>query len=441
MPTLASAYPAHIQTLQQRTRSALERSGLDALIIHSGQTKRQFLDDMDYPFKVNPHFKAWVPVVDNPNCWLVVDGVKKPKLIFYRPVDFWHKVPDAPSDFWVEQFELIFLAQADQVYRHLPRDMANMAYLGEHSEVAQALNIGHFNPDSVLSYLHYHRAYKTEYEFICMREANRIAVKGHQAAEQAFRVGASEFEIHQTYLNSTLQNEQELPYGNIVGLNENGAILHYMQQERRKPKTPRSFLIDAGASFHGYAADITRSYCFNQEGVFAELLSAMNALQKGLEAEIKVGQEYVDLHKLTHQRIAALLNTFDLVDMDPEEMVATGVSSTFFPHGLGHFIGLQVHDVGGFMADERGSHKPAPEAFPFLRLTRQLEANQIITIEPGLYFIDSLLEQQRSGEFKDRINWSLINELRPYGGIRIEDNLIVHEQGPVENITRDLGLK
>lgn len=440
MSTLASTYPDHIKTLQQRTRSALERTGLDALIIHSGQTKRQFLDDMDYPFKVNPHFKAWLPVVDNPNCWLVVDGVKKPKLIFYRPVDFWHKVPEPPTEFWVEHFELVFLTQADQVFRHLPRDMAHMAYIGEHSEVAEALNIGHFNPDGVLSYLHYHRAYKTDYEYLCLREANKIAVKGHEAAEQKFLAGGTEYDIHQVYLKATHHSENDLPYGNIVGLNEHGAILHYMYHERKLLEPALSFLIDAGASYKGYAADITRTYSFKSEGIFAELLAAMNALQKGLVEQVRVGQDYVALHKKTHHRIAALLNAFGFVDMDPEEMMATGVSSTFFPHGLGHFIGLQVHDVGGFMADERGTHKAAPEAYPFLRLTRALEARQVVTIEPGLYFIDSLLADLKEGLHGDKVNWSLVNEMRKYGGIRIEDNVIVHESGP-ENMTRDLGLK
>lgn len=439
MATLAATYPKHIQVLQQRTRTVLERTGLDALIIHSGQTKRQFLDDMDYPFKVNPHFKAWLPVVDNPNCWLVVDGVKKPKLIFYRPVDFWHKVPEAPNAFWVEHFELIFLTQADQVFRHLPKDMAHMAYIGEHSEVAEALAIGHFNPDSVLAYLHYHRAYKTDYELICLREANRIAVKGHEAARDSFLAGHCEFDIHQAYLKTTLQNEPDLPYGNIVGLNQHGAILHYMQHERKLLAPSLSFLIDAGATYNGYAADITRSYSFHSTGVFAELLAAMNALQKGLVEQVKVGQSFVDLHKQTHQRIAALLNTFGIVDMSPEAMLETGVSRTFFPHGLGHFLGLQVHDVGGFMSDERGTPKPAPEEHPFLRLTRTLEASQVVTIEPGLYFIDSLLEELKAGEHGAKVNWELVAEMRQYGGIRIEDNVIVHEHGP-ENMTRDLGL-
>ncbi|WP_087507494.1 Xaa-Pro dipeptidase [Neiella marina] len=440
MSSLEATYANHIATLQQRTADALARSGLEKLVIHSGQTKRQFLDDMDYPFKVNPHFKAWLPVVDNPNCWLVVDGVKKPKLIFYRPDDFWHLVPDAPHQFWVESFELVLLAQADQVFRHLPRDMANMAYIGEYVEVAEALGIGHFNPESVLSYLHYHRAYKTDYELSCMREANRLAVKGHEAARSAFLNGDSEFDIHLEYLDAVGHAEHELPYGNIIGLNENAAILHYMHQRHTAPDEHLSFLIDAGASYNGYAADITRTHCYRGHGTFAELLAAMNELQRSLVDQVLVGANYVDLHINTHRRIAALLNAFGIVDMEPEQMLAEGVSQTFFPHGLGHLIGLQVHDVGGFMADDRGTHVAAPEQHPFLRMTRKLEARQVVTIEPGLYFIGSLLDKLKATPHGDAVNWSLVNALRPYGGIRIEDNIIVHQSGP-ENITRDLGLK
>jgi len=102
-----ATYQQHIEELQARTREALQREGLDGLVIHSGQGKRLFLDDNHYPFKVNPQFKAWVPVIDNPNCWLVVNGVDKPTLIFYRPEDFWHKVPPEPNDFWSDSFEII----------------------------------------------------------------------------------------------------------------------------------------------------------------------------------------------------------------------------------------------------------------------------------------------------------------------------------------------
>jgi Xaa-Pro dipeptidase len=121
-----------------------------------------------------------------------------------------------------------------------------------------------------------------------------------------------------------------------------------------------------------------------------------------------------------------------------EQLVAQGVTSAFFPHGLGHMLGLQVHDMGGYSHDERGTHIAAPEAHPFLRCTRVLAANQVLTIEPGLYIIDTLLNQL-SATAKQAINWTTVDEMRPFGGIRIEDNVIVH-QDRVENMTREFGL-
>ena len=78
-------YKNHIAVLQERTATILQQQAIDSLIIHSGQLKMAFLDDHAYPFKVNPHFKHWLPLVNNPNCTLLVNGVDKPTLIFYRP--------------------------------------------------------------------------------------------------------------------------------------------------------------------------------------------------------------------------------------------------------------------------------------------------------------------------------------------------------------------
>jgi Xaa-Pro dipeptidase len=440
MDRLVNTYAAHINTLQLRTKSVLAREGLDGLIIHSGQAKRQFLDDMDYPFKVNPQFKAWLPVIDNPHCWLIVNGVDKPKLIFYRPVDFWHKVPDEPNDFWAEYFDISLLKSAELVEQQLPYDKEGFAYIGEYIEVAKALGFSAINPEGVLSYLHYHRAYKTEYELICLREANRRAVLGHQAAKDAFYASGSEYDIQHSYLMATQHTENQMPYGNIVALNKNCAILHYTHLEVAKPEKHRSFLIDAGASFHGYAADITRTYDFLKTGQFAELISALNTHQQALCAGLKPGIKYGELHLDCHQRIAQLLSEFKIVNLSADAIIEKGISSTFFPHGLGHHLGLQVHDVGGFMADERGTHQAAPEGHPFLRCTRQIEANQVFTIEPGLYFIDSLLADLAQSENNQYINWQTVEAFKPYGGIRIEDNVIVH-QDRNENMTRELGLE
>jgi len=230
-----------------------------------------------------------------------------------------------------------------------------------------------------------------------------------------------------------------MPYGNIVALNENCAILHYTHFEPKAPLTHNSFLIDAGANFNGYAADITRTYDFKKQGEFAELVQTMTAIQIELGNALKPGMLYGDLHVDCHNRIAQVLSDFNIVNLPATEIVERKITSTFFPHGLGHHLGLQVHDMGGFMRDDKGTHQPSPEGHPFLRCTRKVEKNQVFTIEPGLYFIDSLLGDLAQTDSKQFINWEKIESLKPYGGIRIEDNIIVHEDS-LENMTRDLAL-
>lgn len=429
-------YKAHIEELTKRTTAILAREALDGIIVHSGQLTYHFLDDNAYPFKVNPHFKAWLPVIDNPNSWLVIDGSNKPKLIFYQPVDFWHKVPEKPTEPWTALFDIVYLQKADKVEKFLPYDRENYAYVGEHVEVAKALGFKHINPDAVLHYFHFHRAYKTEYELACMREANKIAIRAHKQAAQTFFDNGSELDIHQSYVAATQMNQELLPYNNIVALNENGAILHYMLQNNQPPEKHLSFLIDAGASFNGYAADITRTYT-NSKGLFAELIAQVDQLTTRLGAAMTPGLCYTEVHEQAHVGIAEILHNAGLVNLLPENIVEAGISKTFFPHGIGHYLGLQVHDVGAHLADDTGATLPPVENHPFLRCSRNIEPRQVFTIEPGLYFIDSLLMALKTTENSKYINWDLVSELSPYGGIRIEDNIIVHADS-IENMTREL---
>ncbi len=438
MTDLSNHYPAHIAELQRRTKKALYRENLEGLVIHSGKEIKVFLDDYSYPFKVNPHFKAWLPVTDVANCWLIVNGEDKPTLIYYQPVDFWHKVVELSDSYWRNFFDIKILKVASEVDKLLPYDKKGYAYIGEHIEVAKALGFEAINPEPLMNYIHYHRAYKTAYEFACMRQSNALAVKAHQAAEKAFRAGESEFAIQQAYLKAIQYSENNTPYGNIVALNKNAAILHYTALERNKPTNPQSFLIDAGANFNGYAADITRTYAF-ENNKFAELIARMDQLMLKAVDGLTPNKSYVDLHIETYTEIGQVLKEFGFIKVDVDTAVETGIISTFFPHGLGHHLGLQTHDVGGFMADERGTHINAPDNHPFLRTSRTIEANQVFTIEPGLYFIDSLLSELKQSAYAEMINWQNVDAMRPYGGIRIEDNIIVHKNHN-ENMTRDAGL-
>ncbi|MEN1417069.1 M24 family metallopeptidase, partial [Pseudomonas aeruginosa] len=113
-------------------------------------------------------------------------------------------------------------------------------------------------------------------------------------------------------------------------------------------------------------------------------------------------------------------------DMSEEAMVENDLTGPFMPHGIGHPLGLQVHDVAGFMQDDSGTHLAAPAKYPYLRCTRILQPGMVLTIEPGIYFIESLLAPWREGQFSKHFNWQKIEALKPFGGIRIEDNVVIH---------------
>nr|CAA38501.1 unnamed protein product [Escherichia coli str. K-12 substr. W3110] len=442
MESLASLYKNHIATLQERTRDALARFKLDALLIHSGELFNVFLDDHPYPFKVNPQFKAWVPVTQVPNCWLLVDGVNKPKLWFYLPVDYWHNVEPLPTSFWTEDVEVIALPKADGIGSLLPAARGNIGYIGPVPERALQLGIeaSNINPKGVIDYLHYYRSFKTEYELACMREAQKMAVNGHRAAEEAFRSGMSEFDINIAYLTATGHRDTDVPYSNIVALNEHAAVLHYTKLDHQAPEEMRSFLLDAGAEYNGYAADLTRTWSAKSDNDYAQLVKDVNDEQLALIATMKAGVSYVDYHIQFHQRIAKLLRKHQIItDMSEEAMVENDLTGPFMPHGIGHPLGLQVHDVAGFMQDDSGTHLAAPAKYPYLRCTRILQPGMVLTIEPGIYFIESLLAPWREGQFSKHFNWQKIEALKPFGGIRIEDNVVIHENN-VENMTRETGV-
>ena len=431
--TPASLYPQHLAILQARAAEALQRGGFDHLLVPSGTLHYQVFDDRDYPYAVNPQFKAWLPVTRVPGSWLVVTPGERPKLVFLQPHDYWHVVPAAPSGYWVEHFDIVIIRTPDQVLQHLPKDVARCAILGEPQSTVgtHAPN----NPQPVVAYLEYQRAFKTPYEIAMMRAATRIGVRAHRAAERAFRAGSSEFGIHLAYCQAAGQDANDLPYGNIIALNEHGAVLHYTDRDRLPPKPVRSFLIDAGASSGGYACDITRTYSA-QADEFAALIDAVDAAQLSMCAQVRSGTDYKQIHRDAHLALAGILKEFGVITVSPEAAVRTGVSSAFFPHGIGHGIGLQVHDVAGFAAADTGGSIAKPDGHPFLRLTRTLEPGMVVTIEPGIYFIDMLLDELKQKGLADAVDWQRVETFKPYGGIRIEDDVVCTE-GDAVNLTRE----
>ena len=431
---LDELYKPHLHTLMQRTERSLAATGFDALVIHSGSPPIQFLDDQDYPYKVNPQFKAWVPITDNPRCILVVVPGARPKVLFHRPDDYWHKPAALPQAPWTEAVDLIAMSDPSKAVDQWAR-LGRVAHIAP-GAFADGIDPANINPAELLTRLHYDRAVKTDYELECMRRANELGAQGHLAALAVFRRAGSEYEAHMSYLEACTQREEELPYNNIVAYNENSAVLHYQHLERVAPSGGlRSFLIDAGAQYRGYASDITRTYAASP-GRFADLIQALDAAQQVLCGEIIAGRDYREVHLSAHRILGDVMHGIGLTKLPGQEAVETGLTGTFFPHGIGHLLGLQVHDVGGVMGDVQGHERQRPAGHPYLRLTRMLEPGVVVTVEPGIYLIDSLLAAAHADSRRAHIDWAVVEELKPFGGIRIEDNVVTTKSQP-ENRTRD----
>jgi Xaa-Pro dipeptidase len=346
-------------------------------------------------------------------------------------VDYWHAPPVIPTDSWTSQFELIAVPDATSALAALPGTEERVCWLGEPAPPHAGWI---HNPPTLLLELEQQRCRKSPYEVKCLKEATRLGVAGHLAAEGAFRAGGSELGIHLAFLGASRQSEAQLPYGNIVALNENAATLHYQYQLPDAPAQHHSLLIDAGATCRGYASDITRTYAA-KPGLFASLIEGMHALQQELCARVAPGIDWRELHLAAHLLVSRLLRDAGVLRVCGEDAVAMGISSTFLPHGLGHLLGLQVHDVGGFRSSAQSPPIARPAGHNSLRLTRLLETGMVVTVEPGVYFIDSLLQSLRAGPHAQHVDWSLIESLRPCGGIRIEDDVLVTATGH-ENLTR-----
>lgn len=430
---IVELYKQHISEKSVRFQAILEATGYHSIVIGSGETKMQFQDDMAYPFKANPYFREWVPLATRAGCYLELNkGASKPRLFLLTVEDIWHTAPESLPAGFDQAFDIIEYADIDELKKTLAGK--NTVFINEVNTLEAAAE--DWNPQAVINQIDYQRRGKTTYEQACVREANRRAVPAHRAAQQAFMAGASEVQIAAAYLAACDCRESEMPYGIIAGVNEHAAVLHHHNLSKQ-PQTPRSFLIDAGVEVNGYASDITRTYAYDSGSDFAAMIELINKKQLELCAEGGIGKSPVDLHVLSQHKIAEVLIDFDVLNMSAEEAVANDIAASFYPHGLGHHLGCNVHDKGSQLANAQGDILPPPEKYPKLRSGSPMVANQIHTVEPGLYFIPAYLEKLKAGEHAHLINWLRVDEFLPYGGIRIEDNIIVHADGSLENLTRD----
>jgi Xaa-Pro dipeptidase len=429
---LAALFSRHVERLQAETERALADAGFDSLVVSSGEPFTYFADDRDAPFEPTPHFAHWCPL-GGAHHLLHVAPAKKPRLIRHAPEDYWYEQSGVTDPFWLGAFRFEEAGAVDAAWKALGRP-PRAAYVGNETDRALAAGLD-ANPAALTPRLDWVRSYKDEYEIRCLEEATALGARGHRAAREAFAVGASELEIHQAFVRAVGCPEAELPYTTIVALDEKGATLHY--ESKRTSRDGKVLLLDAGAQVRRYACDITRTTTTTAvDARFAELVRALDALEKDLARSATPGRPYLDVHLDAHRGVARILADLRLVRVTAEEALAKGYTRLFLPHGIGHHLGIQVHDVAGRQANPSGTPAPPPKEHPYLRNTRTIEPGHVLTIEPGIYFIPMLLRPFRSGPAAAAFDWAAIDTMTALGGVRIEDDVVVTAAGP-RNLTRE----
>lgn len=435
MPELADLYAAHLDALTAATTQVLAAHEVDALVLVAGtEARKNPFDDQHWPLSPTPALLHWLPAAEADAALVVVPGAR-PVLHRVRVDDFWHAAPT---------LELGHTAgRVDEAWRDagqpLARPRGRVAVISREPALPPGLDDAALNPPALVAALDALRVAKSDYELACLRQASARAARGHAAAAAAFAAGdatgPSELALHLAYLAAAGQADADAPYQGIVAQGRNAAVLHYTRYAATAPgAADTSLLVDAGARHLGYGSDITRTHARGTSAAarrFADLIARMDELQLGICAEIRPGLAYEDLHELAHVRLAELGRACGLLRGGVDELVATGVTRAFLPHGLGHSLGIVTHDVGC-------KPRPPRPANPFLRMTVDIAPRQVFTIEPGLYFIDSLLGPLHAGPHRALVDWAAVAELAPFGGIRIEDNVVVGATPDGnENLTRD----
>ncbi|WP_394843440.1 Xaa-Pro dipeptidase [Pendulispora brunnea] len=437
--SLTSLYREHIEDLSRRYGKALTAAGFDGIVIHSGTLQlKSLVDDQYWPLRPTPHFQHWVPVCE-PDCAIVLQVGKAPVFIWTRSTTMWEIAPRPETDHFTHVIKIVEPEGADGVKALLPTS-GKIAFVGDDRARAAAwgFDAERTNPKKLVDALDELRTIKTDYEIACVGEANRRAAVGHRAVFQAFRSSdRSELDLHLLYLAATGQDDPETPYKNIVALGPHAAVLHHIAYDKwAVSRNVESLLLDAGASYQGYCSDITRTWVKGTgatSSAYRGLIEGVEAMQKRLCDAVKLGTGYEALHEESHQQVAAILRDVGIGRGSVDALVSKGITRTFYPHGLGHSLGLQVHDVGC------ATTKPKPEN-PFLRNTSTIAERQVFTVEPGIYFIAALVEKLRQSPDASLVDFRLVDELAPLGGVRIEDNVVVlskDAKAPVLNLTRE----
>lgn len=278
------------------------------------------------------------------------------------------------------------------------------------------------------------RERKTAEEIAEIEDALGVTTQAFEAAMRATRPGRKEHDIGGVAEGVVLAHGRRLAYGLICSVR--GETLHNVSYGNTI-QDGDLLLMDLGAtSPKGYASDLTRTWPVSGRftPIQRDLYDAVYAANRAAIAAIRPGVRYFDMHMLAARTMTEHLVDAGLMKGRVDDAVAQGAHALFFPHGLGHQMGLDVHDMEGLGEDHVGYDEDLPRSTQFgtayLRMAKPLVEGHVVTVEPGIYLIPALIDQWRAeGRFREFIAYDALESLRGLGGIRIEHDVLVTADG------------
>ncbi|MBI2027029.1 MAG: aminopeptidase P family protein [Deltaproteobacteria bacterium] len=392
----------------------------NGLIFSAGNNYVRRNSDVDYPFRQDSNF-LYLTGIEAPGYAFILIPKTNEYLLFIPKINTHHRV-------WIGNIP--DLAESKKIY-----GADKIFYFDEYEKQLHLLSKKFdktFSPQSpeFLSALSELRFVKSKEELKLMKEAARISSKAHLVARKYARPGLFEYQV-QAQLEKVMLEEgaRLLAYPSIVGTGKNSAVLHYHANSSKLQKG-ELLLIDAGAEVHGYASDITRTFPVSGQWTTKQkdIYDVVQNAQKKSISSVRSGVKFRDVHKISALTILEGLTSLGLLKGRSDELLERGVDRLFYPHGIGHALGLDVHDVVPLPKNSE-SHK-IKKPGSLLRLDRALVENAVVTVEPGIYFIPALLQDpSKRKKYQDCVQWNKVDKYLNFGGIRIEDDVIVTKAG------------
>ncbi len=431
------------KTYADRQRKLIEKMG-EGLVWIPGNTESPLnYTDNIYPFRQDSTFRYFFGI-NLPNLHIVLDCATGKKTLYgndYSIDDIIWVGPQKPLAHYAE------LCHIDEIkpiaaleerlggqkgihylppYRHDHMILAGRLFGLDPNQIKKHCS------DKLIQAIVDIRSYKSEEEIAQMEDAVNITRHMHMTAMRQTRPGKYEYEVVADIRKALESQHSQLAYPVIFSVN--GQTLHNHHHDN-KMESGRLVLNDSGAeNTYGYAGDITRTFPVNGRfsGRQKELYALVLKMETDSIALVKPGITYRSIHIEANKIMLEGLKSMGMVKGDVEDMVREGVGGLFMPHGLGHMIGMDVHDMEnlGEQAVGYGNMERSKQlGLKSLRLARTLEEGFVLTVEPGIYFIPELIHKMRQeGKWSSFVNYDVLEDYTSFGGIRIEDNVLVTNQ-------------